>query len=150
MESNAAKKVVVSRSKIGGELPIVASEILDNCLYSGFFGTLDYARIKSITDTVMSFTESKDLEMIIIDLSNVDIIDSAVAVHLISIGETLKLVGVEIIFCGMKPFIAQSIIKTGVSISGFTFTKNLKTALQEALKRSGLKILPIKDEYEGI
>ncbi|MES2765455.1 MAG: STAS domain-containing protein [Bacteroidota bacterium] len=127
-----------------GELPIVAGEILENCLYSGFFGTLDHARIKSITDTVMSFAESKDLKMIIIDLSNVDIMDSAVAVQLISIGDTLKLVGIEIIFCGIKPFIAQSINKTGVSIAGLTFTKNLKTALQEALKRSGLKILPLK------
>lgn len=34
----AETKVAISRKKIGGEVPIVVSEITDKCLYSGFFG----------------------------------------------------------------------------------------------------------------
>ncbi|HYF02615.1 MAG TPA: STAS domain-containing protein [Patescibacteria group bacterium] len=141
---NQENKVVVSRSKIGGELPIVASEILDGCLYSGFFGTLDSARTKSITDTVLNLADSREALYIIIDLSNVEIIDSAVAVHLVTVAESLRLVGTDVIFCGIKPFIAQSISKAGITITNSSFSKNLNTALKEVLKRMGMEIVPIK------
>jgi rsbT co-antagonist protein RsbR len=139
-------KVVVSRSKIGGELPIVVSELLEGCLYSGFFGTLDSARVKSVTDTILHHADTRDVVYMIIDLSNVEIIDSAVAVHLINIAEALRLIGTEVIFCGMKPFIAQSITKAGIPIAGSTFSKNLKTALKIVLERMNLQIVPINHD----
>ncbi len=141
-------KVVVSRSKIGGELPIVVSEVLDGCLYSGFFGTLDPARVKSVTDTILHHADIRDIEYMIIDLSNVEIIDSAVAVHLINIAESLRLLGTEVVFCGMKPFIAQSITKAGISVSGSTFSKNLKTALKVVLKKLNLQIISFEDSSD--
>ena len=42
------QQVAISRKKIGGEIPIVVNEITDKCLYTGFFGTLDSARMKAI------------------------------------------------------------------------------------------------------
>ena len=133
-------KVVVSRSKIGGELPIVVSEIIDGCLYSGFFGTLDSARMKFVTDKILAYNDSMDINTIIIDLGNVEIIDSAVAVHLVNVADSLRLVGTDVTFCGMKPIIAQSITKMGINISGASFSKNLKTALKDILAKKGLRI----------
>lgn len=39
-------KVAISRKKLGGDVPMVVREITDRCLYTGFFGTLDSARMK--------------------------------------------------------------------------------------------------------
>ena len=131
---------------IGGDLPIVVSEVLNGCLYSGFFGTLDPQRVRTATETILHHAEIRDIGYMIIDLSNVEIIDSEVAVHLINIAESLRLLGIEVVFCGMKPFIAQSITKAGISVSVSTFSKNLKTALKDVLKKMKLKIVSIEDK----
>ena len=136
------KKVAISRTKIGGEAPIIVSEVTEKCLYSGFFGTLDSARVQAITERVLDILEKTSIEIIIIDLANVDIIDSAVAVHLVKFANTLKIVGVDAIFCGITPTIAQTIITGGLELKVYRISRNLKTALKEVFLRQGLMLVP--------
>jgi len=143
-------KVAISRKKIGGEIPIVVSEITDNCLYSGLFGIMDSARMKIITDKILDLLTTTDIEIIIIDLANIDIIDSAVATHLIRMGDTLALVGVKTIFCGIPPTIAQTMMATGVDVKGLRTSKNLKSAVKEVLALQGLKIVPMSLEEQTV
>ncbi len=141
-------KVAISRKKIGGEVHLVVNEIVDKCIYSGFFGTLDSARMKSITDKILDLVGATDIDIIIIDLANVDIIDSAVANHLARLGDTLMLVGVKVIFCGIQSTIAQIIIAGGVDMRGFKITKNIKSAIKDVLVLQGLKIVPMSPEEQ--
>jgi rsbT co-antagonist protein RsbR len=139
-------KVAISRKKIGGEVPIVVSEITEKCLYSGFFGTLDSGRMKLVTDKILNLLSATGIEVVIIDLSNVDIIDSAVAVHLLRLGNTLTLVGVEALFCGIMPQNAQIMVTAGIEIRGFRITRDLKSALKEVFKLQGFRIVRINPE----
>ena len=139
-------KVAISRKKIGVDIPIVVNEITDKCLYSGFFGTLDSARMKGITDKVLDLVSATNIEIIIIDLANVDIIDSAVATHLTRLGDTLTLVGMKVIFCGIPSTIAQTMITAGIEMRGFKTTRNLKSAIKEIFALQGLKLVPMSPE----
>lgn len=140
------QQVAISRRKIMGEAPIVTNEITDRCLYSGFFGTMDSARMKRVMDGVLSLAASSDNDLIIIDLSNVDVIDSAIAVQLVKLNKTLQLVGMDTIFCGIKPILAQSMVSAGVILDHIYVAKNLRRALKEVYRRQGLKLVPIKNE----
>ncbi len=140
----ADAKVAISRKKIGGEIPIVVNKITDKCLYSGFFGILDSSRMKSITDRILEMLYATGIEIIIIDLSNVDIIDSAVASHLVRLGETCSLVGVETIFCGIMPPVAQIMITAGVEMRGFKIARDLKSAVKLVYEIQGLKLVEIE------
>ena len=139
-------KVAISRKKIGGEIPLIVNEITDKCLYSGFFGTLDSARMKSITDKMLDLLAATNIDIVIIDLSNVDIIDSAVATHLVRLGDTLILVGVRVIFCGIQSTIAQTMITGGIDMKGFKISRNVKLAIKEVLALQGLKLVPMSPE----
>ena len=139
-------KVAISRKKIGGEVPLVVNEITDRCLYSGFFGTLDSTRVKGITDKILDLVSATNIEIIIIDLTNVDIIDSTVATHLVRLGDTLILVGVRVIFCGIQPTIAQTMITSGIDMKGFKISRNVKLAIKEVLAIQGLKLVPMSPE----
>jgi len=72
-------QVAVSRRALGGDAPIVISEVSDRCLYTGFFGTLDSSRMKKVTDTIMDVVNRNDNDLMIVDLSNIDVIDSTIA-----------------------------------------------------------------------
>jgi len=45
--------------------------------------------MKSITDKILNLASASGIEMIIIDLANVDVIDSTVAAHLVRLGDIL-------------------------------------------------------------
>jgi len=137
-------KVAISRKKIGGEIPLVVNELTDKCLYSGFFGTLDSARMKMITDKILDMLTFTGIEIVVIDLGNVDIIDSAVASHLVRLGETFSLVGVKTVFCGIMPQAAQVMASTGIEMRGALITRNLKSAIKIVFELQGLKLVPIE------
>ena len=125
----AEPSVAISDRQVSFQAPMVVSEIADNCLYSGFFGRLDSARVKAITDKLLTTISSTGYERVIIDLNSIDVIDSLVANHLVKIADTLKLVGVETVFCGIKATVAQTMIATGVQVGGFRTVRTLKSAL---------------------
>jgi len=137
------EKVAIARKRIGGEVPIVVNELTERCLYTGFFGTLDSARMLNTTDRILEMLTTTGIEMIIVDLSNVDIIDSAVASHLARMGDTLALIGVETIFCGILPPIAQIMITSGIEMKGFRITRNLKSAVNLMFEIYGMKLVRI-------
>lgn len=136
------KKVAISRTKIGGEPPIVVGEITDKCLYSGFFGTLDSARIQTTTEKIISLLGKTGIEIIVVDLSNVDIIDSAVVVHIMKFAATLKFIGVDVIFCGINSIVAQTMVTAGVELKGYRISRDLKSAVKEVFLRQGLMLVP--------
>ncbi|MDW3197623.1 MAG: STAS domain-containing protein [Cytophagales bacterium] len=141
LEELTQGQVAISRRKLGGEAPIVVNEIIEGCLYTGMFGTLDSARMKAVVDLILAVASNSDTDIIIIDLSNIDIVDSAIATQLIKINKTLQMVGMQVMFCGIKPIVAQSIVAAGIDIGNVDVVKNLKAAVMEVFKRKGLKVV---------
>jgi len=134
-------KVAISRKQIGGEVPMVVSEVTNNTLYSGFFGTLDSARMQTVTEKIISLLNATSIEIIILDLANVDMLDSAVANHLTRLGDTLKLIGVEVIFCGISGLLANTMVTAGVTFENYRVSRDFKSGLKEAYKIQGLEVI---------
>src|ERR1044071_2971551 len=121
-KTEPAKRVAISEKRVGFESAMVVSNLTENCLYSGFFGRLDSARMKSVTDQILQAVTESANDVIVIDLSNVDIIDSAVAAHLIRTGDVIKLVGASVIFCGIGAQVGQAMVTAGVEFSRYLVT----------------------------
>lgn len=143
MSKQTEQNVAISRRRIIGDSPIVVSEIFDNCLYSGFYGVLDSERVKKVIEKIMSGVEREDHDLLIVDLSNVEVIDSVIAGLLSKMSKTLELVGVKTIISGINPQVALSIVNAGVDMGDFYIVKNLKQALKEAYRTKGLELRKI-------
>lgn len=124
-----ASDIAISRKQIGVETPMIATEITDNCVYTGLFGSIDSTRMAGVSERINTLADTTNAEYVIIDLSNVDAIDSAVAKQLSMLAETLSMVGLRAIFCGLKGMVARTMSVSGVSIAEYTCTRNLKAAL---------------------
>ena len=120
---------------------MVVSEVTDGCLYTGFFGTLDSARMQAVTEKILALLSETGIEIVVLDLSNVDVLDSAVASHLTQMGDVVKLVGVEVIFCGITALIAQTMSTAGVSFDKFRVSRDLKSAVKEVFKIQGIELV---------
>jgi len=142
-DHNQGAKVAISRRILGGDASIVINEITERCLFSSFYGTLDSVRMKKVIDAVMEVVNRNDNDIIIVDLSNIDIIDSSIAAHLKRLNKLLQLVGMEVIFCGIKPIVAASMVTAGVELENMLLEKNLKRALLLVYKKQGQMLVKI-------
>lgn len=134
-------EVAISNKHMSAETPMVASKIINGCLYTGMFGSLDSTRMASISDKLTRSCVSYEVDHVIIDLANVDAIDTAVSAHIARLAEMLENIGVSPIFCGITPVMSRTMASAGVSISGYYRKRDLSSALELVLERSGLKIV---------
>ena len=139
--------VAISRKQIGGEVPLLTTEITDQCIYTGLFGTIDSARMATITEKMINLAEVKEISVAIIDLSNVEAIDSSVSGYMVRLGKTLKLVGVTPIFCGISGSLASTMVAAGLDLGGFYATRNMKSALKISFEMTGYTLDKTSEGY---
>jgi rsbT co-antagonist protein RsbR len=141
----ASDQVAVSRKQIGGEAPMVVSKVTEDCLYTGLFGSLDSARMAVVTNKLTSLAEAAQISMVIIDLGNVDTIDSAVSSELVRLGDTLAMVGVAPIYCGIKGVLARTMVSAGVNLGQYIVSRDFKSALSMSYQRTGYRLIKLSD-----
>lgn len=98
-------------------------------------GSFDTFRAKKLRERLLTQIPSMRIEKIIIDLSGVSFIDTAVVVHLFRITEGISLLGCKTVVTGIRPEIANTMIEMGVSLTGKI---EIKSTLRQALEESGL------------
>lgn len=140
-----SSNIAISRKQIAGEVPMVATEIIEGCLYTGLFGSLDSSRMQAITDMLTAVCESKSSRIVIIDLVNVEVIDTAVATHLTKLAQVLKIIGVQAVFCGIKGLLARTMVTSGISLEGLKIVKDMKSALDFSYAVLGYKLVRLND-----
>jgi rsbT co-antagonist protein RsbR len=139
----SSDKVAISRKQIGGETPMVVNQIADYCLYCGLFGSLDSARMAAITDQIDSAIQLRSTTHIILDLNNVDAIDSAIAAHLVNLADIMLMIGVTTIFCGISGDLAKTMVRSGVNLGKYPTVRDLNKALYKYYELTGQKLVPI-------
>jgi rsbT co-antagonist protein RsbR len=72
---------------------------------------------------------------VIVDLTGVDLIDTATADRFVKLARAVELLGARCIVCGLQPAVAQTLVELGVEFSGMSTQRNLRHAL-EACKRA--------------
>lgn len=122
----------------------VAVNILwDNILFVALQGTLDSRRTQVMLERVLNKIHETGASVIILDILGVSVVDSAVANHLIKLGQATKLMGCETVISGISPEIAQTIVQLGVHLGDITTTSTIRDALRVALKSTGQEITPL-------
>ena len=100
-------------------------------------GTLDTRRSKELLDRLTEYVAERQIEIVITDISGVQVIDTAIANHIIHMGHVLKLLGCQLILVGITPEIAQTIVSLGVDLSTLITLADLQAGFQHALMLRG-------------
>jgi rsbT co-antagonist protein RsbR len=150
MAKDIKERAAFSRSKIGGEVPMIVSEVVDGCLYSAFYGSLDSARTQAIIEKILDMLVQTESPFLIADLGNIDIVDSAIAARFIQLADAAKAVGSEVVFCGISPVIAQTMVGAGVNVRQLQIARNLKSALKRVFVLQGKDLTVLGEISTGI
>lgn len=92
-------------------------------------GNIDTERAKLLIEETLKSANKLQLERLIIDLSGLYIVDTMVANQIFIVFDSLKLLGVETILTGIRPEVAQIMIKLGLDFSEIKVMANLEQAI---------------------
>jgi len=115
------------------ELSTPVMQVWDRVLVLPIIGTLDSVRAARLTENLLERIASDQAAIVILDISGVPMIDTAVAQHLFKTIQGAQLMGSESIISGVRPETAQAMVHLGIDIGTVRSRSTLRDALQLAL-----------------
>ena len=112
-------------------------EVWDGVLCLPVIGTVDQERAAEMTESLLGAIIAERARFAIIDLTGVEIVDTATAQHLVQLVRAAALVGAEGLVCGVRPAVAQTIISLGSELGGARMMRTIRQALQHCVRALG-------------
>jgi len=98
-------------------------------------GQLDDERGQQLIVALLAGVERHHASVVIIDITGVPMIDTAVARHLLQATLAAKLLGAESVLVGVSPEVAQTLVQLGVDFGTLTTRSNLQAGVAYAVAR---------------
>jgi rsbT co-antagonist protein RsbR len=118
------------------ELSTPIMEVWEGVLCLPVVGVLDSVRSAEMTETLLRAIMDKKARCAIIDITGIQVMDTATADHFIRMAKAVRLLGAECVLTGINPNIAQTIVHMGLELSGVATHRSLRSALQHYVGRA--------------
>ncbi len=128
---------VQKRSLAMLQMSTPVTKIWDGVLFAPIVGIVDSKRSVDIMNRALSNIAETRASTLLLDISGVAVVDTAVANHLIKIAKAAVLMGCKTIISGISPAIAQTIAELGIDLGSIQTTSTIESALRESINRAG-------------
>jgi methyl-accepting chemotaxis protein len=118
------------------EMATPVTKIWDGVLLAPIVGFIDSKRAMDIMEKTLTTIAETRANTIVIDISGVAIVDTAVANHLIKITKAAVLMGCQSMISGISPAIAQTITELGVDLGTVRTTATIEGAIRDVIVES--------------
>ncbi|XYI00727.1 response regulator [Sorangium sp. So ce1128] len=119
------------------ELSTPLIPITDHIMVMPLIGTIDSPRAQQALEAALNGVQANRAQVVIIDVTGVTVLDSAVASTLMSTAAALRLLGARTVITGIRAELAQTLIDLGVDLSAVVTKGTLKSGISYALKQAG-------------
>ena len=107
--------------------------VMEGILVVPIVGTLDSERARRVVDDLLTSIERQRARVIIIDITGLAVVDTAVANALLHAARAAQLLGAQPILVGISPEVAETLVQLGVEIEDLHTAATLQEGLQVAL-----------------
>ncbi len=125
------------------ETPVI--QVWEGILALPIVGSLDTARTQEMNEALLQRIVETGSEIVILDITGVPVVDTAVARHLLETVAAARLLGAEVLIVGLSPRIALTLVHLGLDLAGVTTRTTMAKGLQLAFARLGLEVVPRRD-----
>jgi rsbT co-antagonist protein RsbR len=131
-------------------------QVWDGILALPIIGGLDTARAQAMNEALLEEVVRTGSEIVILDISGVPVVDTAVSKHLLETVSAARLLGAEVLIVGLSTRTALTLVQLGLDLSGVTTRTTMAKGLQLAFARLGLEVVrraaggPAGAELDGI
>lgn len=112
--------------------PII--QVWDGVLALPLVGLIDSRRAATITESLLQAIVSTRARVAILDLTGVDVVDTAIADHFLTIVRAVELLGAECLISGIQPAVAQTMSMLGTGTGRARTFGTMRGALMAATR----------------
>ena len=123
------------------ELQTPVIQVWDRILALPIVGMLDTARTQEMNEALLQKIVDTGAEIVILDITAVPIVDTAVAKHLLETVAAARLLGSEVLMVGLSTRTAITLVHLGVDLSGVITRTTMAKGLELAFGRLGLEVV---------
>ena len=105
-------------------------ELWEDVLALPVVGVVDSQRSAEMTERLLAETARSQARFVIVDLTGVELVDTATADRLLKLVQSVELLGARCFITGIQPAVAQTIVELGVEFGKLKALRNLKHALK--------------------
>lgn len=113
-------------------------QVWEGVLALPIIGVVDSRRAAQLTEGLLDEICRRRARYAILDLTGVELVDTATANHFSQIARAATLLGAECLMCGIRPAVAQAMVTLGVGAEGGRTFATMQAALQAVLRRGGV------------
>jgi len=125
--------VISSQAGLLDELAVPTIEVWDGVVLLPLIGSIDSRRAQRVMERMLEAITTSGAHHVILDISGVPLVDTAVAAALLQGVQASRLLGCTCVLVGIGPEIAQTLVQLGVDFSQIATRASLKQALQGLL-----------------
>lgn len=130
----ASKLVTIEEQRMTiRELSTPILDVWDGILTLPVMGALDSERAAEMTERLLERIVETRARAVIIDVTGVDVVDTATADHLIRLVRASKMLGADCKLTGIGPGIASMLVSMGADLGGVQTLRTLRDALKACL-----------------
>jgi rsbT co-antagonist protein RsbR len=138
--SNLQSRVEQQRRTIN-ELQTPVIQVWDGVLALPVVGSVDTGRAQDMTEALLEKIVDTGSEIVILDITGVPVVDTAVARHLLETVSAARLLGAEVLIVGLTSRTAMTLVHLGVDLGGVTTRTTMAKGLKLAFARLGLEVV---------
>jgi rsbT co-antagonist protein RsbR len=135
-------QVIEEQRRTISELQTPVIQVWQGVLALPIVGSLDTARTQDMNEALLQRIVDTGSEIVILDITAVPVVDTAVAKHLLETVAAARLLGAEVLIVGLSTHTALTLVHLGIDLSGVTTRTTMAKGLELAFARLGLDVVP--------
>jgi rsbT co-antagonist protein RsbR len=93
-------------------------------------GAIDYERVQHLLNYVLPTIPELEVQHLIIDFSGILTIDAEIAQHIFMVHNVLQLLGIHVLFTGIRPNLSMAVVQAGIDFTSFNTYGSVKQAIE--------------------
>ena len=138
------ERVIRQQQEAIRELSTPVLQVRERLLILPIIGVIDAQRARQLMEQLLGGIRAHRAKVVVVDVTGVPAIDSAVANHLVQTVEASRLMGATVIITGLSSEIAQTLVTIGVDLSKMDAVGDLQGGIEEAERLLGYSVMSVK------
>ena len=141
VEQAALRDTIAQQRATISELQTPVIQVWEGILALPIVGTVDTARAQDMTEALLERIVATGSEIVLLDITGVPVVDTAVARHLLETVAAARLLGADVLIVGLSSRTAMTLVQLGIDLSHVTTRATLAKGLEFAFRRLGLAVV---------